>query len=116
MGGRAERLCELRLIELIILVSFVVYRVTRFFLKDSMIEKQRLWFYGWLIGDMTKQSAWRDKIYELFDCPYCFSIWVSAGAVTVATRFVSVPLPLYVWLAGSTGALIVWHVLETDDE
>lgn len=104
----------MQLVGQIVLFGLAVYRVTRFFLKDKMIEKQRLWFYNWLVGDMTKQSALRDKIYELFDCPYCFSVWVSAGAVAVATRYAAVPLPVYQWLAASATALIVWEILEDD--
>jgi hypothetical protein len=102
------------MIEIVVILGLVVYRVTRFFLKDSMIEEPRTWFYGKLVGDMEKQSWWRDKLYELLDCPYCFSVWVSAGGTIVMMQFRSVPLPVYVWLCGSTVALVIWHFLEPE--
>lgn len=98
----------------VVILGLVVYRVTRFFLKDSMIENQRDWVYSKLVGDMTKQSAWRDKLYELLDCPYCFSVWVSGGGTLVMMHYRSVPLPLYEWLCGSTIALVIWHFLEPE--
>lgn len=116
MDRDPEGLSGLRLTELLVLFSLVVWRVVRFLLRDSLIEHQRQWLYGKLIGDMTHQSALRDKIYELLDCPYCLSIWCSAAVVAVADRYTSVPLPVYMWPAASAGCMIVWRIVEDPEE
>jgi len=104
------------MIELLVLISLVVWRIVRFLLRDSLIEHQRDWLYGKIVGDMTHQAPWRDKVYELLDCPYCLSIWISAATVAVADRYTTVPLPVYVWLAGSAGSMIVWRIVEDPEE
>lgn len=116
---------------LIVLLSFVTYRVTRFALEDSMLARQRIWLQAHILGIRTKDdrilkdayelaqdqddpeiAGWRLKLYELSDCPFCFGVWVSAGAVALTDWQVSVPLPVWVWLAGSTGSLIIWRWVE----
>jgi len=93
---------------LIAVLSLVTYRVTRFFITDSLIEAPRASIYGWLLAG----RGLRLKVYELLTCPFCFSVWVAAGATATADAYVSVPLPVFVWLAACSGSLIVWRWIE----
>jgi hypothetical protein len=96
-------------------MGLVVYRVTRFFLRDSLIDEPREWVYQKILGDITKETWWRDKLYELLDCPYCLSIWFSGAVVVVADRYTSVPLPVFAWLATAAICMVVWRIVESDD-
>lgn len=114
MGSFTSKVFGLSLIELLVLTSLTVYRVVRFFLRDTLIDRQRNWLYEKILGDGAGKL--REKLYELLDCKFCLSIWVSAGTVAVADRYTSVPLPVFVWLASSAGAMVVWRVVESDDD
>ena len=37
----------------------------------------------------------------LLSCPWCMSVWVGAGVAYVFTLYVSVPLPVAVWIVSS---------------
>jgi hypothetical protein len=99
-------------LQLIAVCALVVYRVTRFFLKDTLIDEPREWVYEKIL---SKQAVWRDKLYELLDCPYCLSIWFSAATIAVADRYTSVPLPVFAWLATAGLCMVVWRIVERDD-
>lgn len=111
-------------LQLILITSLVAYRVTRFLLRDSLIDGPRKWLYEKLLRPYRTNLAapgqrWRDKVYELLDCPYCTSVWVAAATVAaVDAHGVSVPMPLFAWLATASGAMVVWRVVERsgDDE
>lgn len=60
----------------IFLNSLAVYRVTRLVTRDTITQP----FRDWLVRD------WHGWVVELLQCPWCFSIWVAAGA-TVLTYF-----------------------------
>lgn len=93
----------------IVVLSLVTYRVTRFFLSDSLLEEPRVRFHNWLLA---KPGMLRTKVYELATCPFCFSVWVAAGATAVADAYTSIPLPVYVWLAACSGSLVIWRWIE----
>jgi hypothetical protein len=116
---------------LVVVLSLVTFRVTRFVLSDSLIAQPRNAFKGRLLGETTRDAheldlayqaeitardsrvaGWRLKLYELFDCHYCFSVWVSAGAVALTDWQTSVPLPVWMWLAATAGALVIWRFVE----
>lgn len=113
-------------LSLIVLLSLVVYRVTRFLIEDSLIEAQRNMvrrFILWggpkrIIPDSeipkfgNEQRGWRGKLYELTSCRFCLSIWISAGAVALTDWQTSVPLPVWVWLAAAAGAVMIWRWVE----
>lgn len=98
---------------LLILLSLVVYRVTRFVLRDTLIETQRDWVYGKLLDP---PKPWSDKLFELLSCPYCLSIWFAAAAVVGADQYTSVPLPWATWLAVAAGAMVAWRYIEHDHD
>jgi Protein of unknown function (DUF1360) len=104
----------LELLITVIIAGLVVYRVTRFVILDSMIEGTRDWIEGKLIGD--KPNLIRDKLDDLFHCPYCLSVWISAATIAVADRYRSVPLPVFAWLATAAACMVVWTIVEDDDE
>lgn len=107
-------------LSLIVLLSLSTYRVTRFFLRDTLIDQPREWVYMKLLRPnetaIGKGQKWRDKVYELLDCPYCLSVWVAGFSVLAVTFHLPVPLPVFAWLAASAGAMIVWRFVERDEE
>lgn len=116
------------------LMSFSVYRITRFIILDSLIEMWRERFYEWVLsplshddkkmvldyhedGPLRTLPAWRRKLYQLSSCPFCISAYV-AGAVLVTTLWVSdfsFPMPVWWWLGIWTGGLIVYRIIDADD-
>lgn len=111
-----------------IILSYVTYRVTRFCQKDSLLEEPRSRFFQKLLGPPQAMSFdissgppqfkptawWRIKIYELLTCPYCWSVWVAAGAVIISDQFISIPLPVFFWVAVAGGAMSVWRQVEDE--
>jgi len=112
-----------------IALSACVYRVTRFIIRDTLIEGVRDKFLRWLLPppsftfdmnvgvmpEMPKAPAWwRTKLHELLTCPYCVGIWVSAVGTAITDAFISVPLPVFMWVAASTGSLAFWRYVEDD--
>jgi hypothetical protein len=118
---------------LFIILAATVSRVTRFIVFDSLIDVQREWVLRKLkppaelpviTGDepigtefewtppQTRFKVLRDKLATLIDCPWCVSIWVSAATLWATYLFteVTVPLPVFYWLALSMVAtlLIDW--------
>lgn len=102
------------LIELIIVLSLVTYRVTRFFILDSLIEVTRDRVYVWL---ETHPNRFTMKLIELIRCPYCMTIWVAAGAVVIIDVFTdqSVPMPVFAWLAVAAASLVWWRIIDPKD-
>lgn len=100
------------LIVAIIVISFVTHRVTRFLILDGLMEEQRQNLHSWLARHPNRLTI---KVQELMICPWCISIWVSGGAVLLTMCFTSVPLPVWVWLAGSTGCLVFWRILDNEE-
>lgn len=69
-----------------IVLAFVVYRITRFFTLDSLIEDTRDRLVLWL--EQRRTATKRDrvalvfrKLYDLATCAFCISVWVAAGAL-----------------------------------
>jgi len=92
------------------LMILASYRITRFFIYDSLIEAQRTWFLKKLWGETP--SFTRAKIHELLTCSKCLSVWVSLGVVFTVNAWVTVPLPWLQWLAVSGGGLVIWRWVE----
>ena len=98
------------MITIFVLLSFVTYRVTRFLVRDTLIDKQRFKLHAALL---SKSKPWRNKLFELIDCPYCLSVWVAGASVLIANQFTAIRLPWMMWLAVAGGCLTVWQ--HTDD-
>jgi hypothetical protein len=101
----------------IVVLSLVVYRVTRFLIEDPLIDAPRLWLRKRIVGNVvgvavSNTKPWRAKLLELSECPYCLSVWVSAATVLVAAFTSNVPLPFWTWLAVCGGCMVVWVIVE----
>jgi len=102
----------------IVVLSLVVYRVTRFLIEDTLIDAPRMWLRKRIVGNVvgvavSNTKPWRAKLIELSECPYCLSVWVSAATVLVAALTSNVPLPFWVWLGTCGGAMLVWSTVES---
>jgi hypothetical protein len=100
-----------------LILSFVIWRVTRFLLRDSMFEETRFkveHFFGSRANKLLPR-----KINELITCPWCVSIWVSAG-LTALWRWqegdgVGWFWTAVVWLASAGAAMAWWLTWEVDE-
>lgn len=79
------------------LLGVATYRVTRFWIKDSLIAHQRIWVENKVLG--RKPNLFREKMHELLQCPYCCSAHIAWISVVLTMQWVSIPLPVLVWLA-----------------
>lgn len=97
---------------LLVVLSAVVYRVTRFIIEDTLLDGPREKLLTWL---EEHPGFMNDKLYVLIECPFCVSIWVSAGAVALTDLVVDdVPVPVWTWLAAATGALVFWAIIDSE--
>lgn len=96
----------------LLVLGAVTYRVTRFIIRDTLIDGLRWKVRTKLLnGD---PSLVRQKLMELLSCPYCLGIWVSAGAVGITLAFDDLPQPVWSWLAVAAIALAFWRYIEAD--
>jgi uncharacterized membrane protein YcjF (UPF0283 family) len=68
--------------EKILILGLAGYRITRFFIEDSLIERPRKkvldWFrirYQAMAG--KNRRFWFNELYTLITCAFCMSIWIS---------------------------------------
>jgi hypothetical protein len=104
---------------LVLVLSAVTWRVTRFLILDTLLDTPRDWVHLWLQTPHPKRwvYALKIKVFELISCPYCTSVWVAAGAVLLTRPFVDgIPLPVWTWLAVATGAMIIWDYVDKDQK
>jgi len=61
-------------------------------------------------GPKSHWGIFGSSLAYLLECDWCVSVWVSGGLVTGLTYFISVPMPMLIWLAASTvTGLIATH-------
>jgi len=103
-----------------ILLALVVGRVTRYITSDTMFEETRDRLVIWLKDPVQSQNddgtfkarskrkqVLGGKLGELITCPWCVSIYVSAGTVFVHRLIVEpLPQPVWWWLALSMTAVL----------
>lgn len=100
----------LELFLLVIMLSFIVYRVGRFIVLDTMFEGTREKVYAWLY--QRDRFIWH-KIAELIGCPYCITVWVSAAVCFIWRWTVDdFAAPIGVWLAVAAGSLVLWRIID----
>lgn len=105
---------------LILILGLVTYRVARFIVLDTLIDGTRDKVLDTLekkhgrAGD-SKKALLYSKLTDLLGCPFCITIWVSAGACLATRIFVgSFPMPVWVWLATAATALIPWNYIDSE--
>jgi hypothetical protein len=97
---------------LLVVLSAVCYRVSRFIVLDTLIDAPRNAMLSWL---EMRPNAVTYKLIELIGCPWCITIWVSAGTVAVQHFVVDpVPVPIWTWLAVATGSLVFWGIIDRE--
>lgn len=105
---------------LIFICTLVTWRVSRFIGKDDLIMGTRQRILGWL--DQPRESKVRnqlaDKAWYLITCPWCLSIWVSAGTLFASRLFWvdSIPAPIWTWLGVGALSLIPFQFTDGDWE
>jgi hypothetical protein len=101
------------MVMLSVLLGAVTYRVGRFIVLDTMIDGTRDKMIGWL--EARSEKLLYRKLVELFGCPFCITVWVSAGAVATTRLFAGpIGMPVWVWLATATSALVFWRVVDSE--
>jgi hypothetical protein len=92
---------------LVLVLSAVTWRVTRFLILDTLLDTPRDWVHLWLQTPHPTRWVYALKI----------KVWVAAGAVLLTRPFVDgIPLPVWTWLAVATGAMIIWDYVDKDQK
>lgn len=94
-----------------LIMSAATYRICRLMILDKIGSGPRDKFYGLLSRHPNRFTI---LLQELMRCPYCLSVWVSAGVVGVTWIFFPLVLPVLQWPAVAAGSLVFWHVLDTE--
>lgn len=76
---------EINLLILAVL-GFASYRLTRFFVIDTLIDGLRRKFHVFLVNRTGKLRFFWIKLFELTSCTWCLGFWVSLSLYS-----------LYVW-------------------
>lgn len=103
----------------LIVGSLATYRITRFIIRDSLIDELRMTVMVMLskvsYDDLGRrvEAKWRTKAKELLGCPYCVSIYIAGATVLVASRAKGIRRLVH-WPAMSAGALVIWRICEGD--
>ena len=99
-------------IVLLIVLSAVTYRVSRFIVLDTLIDEPRNAVLSWL--EMHPKWYWL-KLLELLGCPWCLTIWVAAAVVAIQDLAIDgMPVPVWSWLAVATGSLVFWGIIDKE--
>lgn len=96
------------------LLGACTYRTGRLVLLDTITAKPRHALLRFL-GRRGKIGLW---LSELIGCPYCITVWIS-GVIVVAVdggTDASVPLPFAVWGGAAAFSLVIWAILDPEDE
>jgi Protein of unknown function (DUF1360) len=72
------------MIELVplLVLGFAAYRITRFFIIDTMFSGTRNKMHSVFVNNTQKQgktSLLWEKLYDLTSCTFCAGFWVSLG-------------------------------------
>lgn len=101
-----------------LIVAFAVFRVTRFFVHDSLFgasldsgSRFSLWLDRFCFFQAedgirlrgTDRSWVRGKLHDLLTCPYCLGFWISLGATCIALKVAP-------WNLGIDGWFTAWAV------
>lgn len=62
----------------VVIIGLATYRLTRFFLFDSLLSSPRDAFHSWLL---SHPNFLPNFLYDLTTCAWCLSVWVSAALV-----------------------------------
>jgi hypothetical protein len=107
-----------------LVLAFASYRITRFFLFDSLIAHTRQKYYVWLGNvsmDYTGFAFKRflaHKLLELSSCSWCLGVWVTAGVYWLWT-WTSPQFwgrKGYILVAAITGVQGLLHAYEPSDD
>lgn len=115
----------------LVVLAFAAYRVNRFIIRDTLIEVQRDWLLKRIVrnwatdheGDIIPEPMalaqglipkWRLKLHEVLTCPWCMSVWVSAGTVGLAWLTWDHPRPplLWEWLSVAGASIGLYWAIE----
>lgn len=105
----------------LLVLGFAAYRITRFFIIDSLLDGSRNKLHVFLANRATKEHKlhllW-EKLYDLTSCTWCWGFWISLVVYAVImwvapwdfTRFDVINVFA---IAGVQGIL---HAIEPDNE
>lgn len=97
------------LLAVFIILSFFVYRINRFIIRDTIFDRPRAALINWLL---PKRGG--AVVVDLITCPFCIGVWVAGVSTAVAANITNIPIPVYLWLASAAGSMVVWKVVEDD--
>lgn len=107
---------ELNLFTFLIL-AFASYRITRFFLFDSLIGHSREKYYVLLSNSSSKGNRFKKflahKLLELSSCSWCLGVWVTGAVYWSYTYYGLTWFHIVAGLAGVQGLL---HAFEPGDD
>lgn len=105
-----------------IILAFASYRITRFFLFDSLIAHSRQKYYVRLANASAQGNSFKKflahKLLELSSCSWCLGVWVTAAVYWLYT-WTSPEFwgrKGYILVAGIAGVQGLLHAYEPGDD
>lgn len=98
---------------LVLGLGIAAYRITRFFLFDTIVDSLRQRWYVWLVN-RKHLKALAAKLLELTSCTWCFGVHISWLLYAGWTRLYPWQFGVYGWIvvaaiAGVQGPLHAWE-------
>lgn len=89
-----------------LILTLCAARLTRIITADTITESWRFRIFRRYPPSRTARRG-PHPIGQLIDCPWCIGWWISGACVLVASRFVSIPIPLFWWPAVAWAQAVV---------
>lgn len=107
------------MIELIVILAFANYIISRVAIVDKIFEGWRSRLLGWIQptidweGKIGLRTILRIKLHEMLTCMYCFPAYPAAAMVFVVDRWYHpIPLPALVWLTTWGITHVIWQFVD----
>ena len=83
-----------------IVLALMVYRLTRFFITDTLFEPVREWIF-------KKKNPTKTTFGYLFTCEWCISLWIALPTMVCYALFPSITLLIgYIFALSALAGLI----------
>ena len=97
-----------------IILIFAAYRITRFFIIDSMFDGTRTKLHVYLVNKSKKSNDFWDKIHDLTSCTWCWGWWISLILYSLyiwecPINFNQIDVITVFAIAGGQGLLHAWE-------
>lgn len=103
---------------ILLVLGFASYRITRFFVLDTLFERSRAKFHVYLANKTGKSAFLWHKLLDLTACTFCLGWWISLAVYSL--YFWELPLDFnqvdWIHVFAVSGLQSLLHTWEPSDD